>query len=120
MEAIAFWPESGAPLYMPSMDDEPTETVFAVRRSKDGARFAIRVTLELVTNPTSPFRLRFLFPSAEFWGAPYRPQRNVAWLPMATNPTATLDVDELRWLGEYAAHQLNAQLDEQEREEGAA
>jgi hypothetical protein len=58
VEALAFWPESGMPLYVPGPDDPP-ETVFVARRASDGARFAVRVALTRVAVKPDLFRLQF-------------------------------------------------------------
>ena len=117
MEALAFWPESGMPLYVPGPDDPP-ETVFVAKRASDGARFAVRVTLARVVG-SDLFHLRF--EKVRFAFAPVEVFGNVlnavSWLPMATHPGATLDAYECRFLGEHAAHWLNGQLDQQERED---
>lgn len=114
MEALAFWPESGMPLYVPGPDDPP-ETVFVARRASDGARFAVRVTLARVGSdlPLRFEKVRFDFAPVEVFG---NGLSAVSWLPMATHPGATLDAYECRFLGEHAAHWLNSQLDQQERE----
>ena len=116
MEALAFWPESGMPLYVPGPDDPP-ETVFVAKRSRDGARFAVRVDLarvdaEVFQGPHDD-RYRFRFMPVEVFD---NVLNAVSWLPMATHPAATLDAYECRLLGEHAAHWLNSQLDQQERE----
>lgn len=112
MEALAFWPESGMPLYVPGPDDPP-ETVFVVKRASDGARFAVRVTLTRVERDG---RVRFCFNRGVRVLLPVKVSA-VSWLPMATHPGATLDAYECRFLGEHAAHWLNSQLDQQERED---
>lgn len=117
MEALAFWPESGMPLYVPGPDDPP-ETVFVARRASDGARFAVRVTLTRVERDG---RARFCFNHGVRVLLPVKVSA-VSWLPMATHPGASLDAYERLFLGEHAAHWLNAQLDQQReaREEDAA